>query len=228
MPKLLHLFPLTVFQSSVTPEPDERQQMVQAIMEMSQTRIAQKKPGIMWTGDLNGYGLLHNDPRFARLFARFTQPLQDYLQVLSIDASRLKLHFTRSWGTMSRQGDSTQAHSHMQSHLSLVYYLLKPADSSGISFLNKTPPNQFAPNLFHPAVAGSGLVREPTPFNTQKVNLEPQQDDVLIFPSNVLHEIPQNPSGSTRISIACDIVATVTDSSGLEYLLPDPASWKTA
>ena len=51
---------------------------------------------------------------------------------------------------------------------------------------------------------------------------------MLIFPSNVLHEIPQNPSGSTRISIACDIVATVTDSTGLEYLLPDPATWKTA
>ncbi len=226
MTKLFHLFPLTVFQSSVTPEPAERTAMIQAIVDMGQDRIRQKIPGTSWTGDLNGHELLHNDPRFAGLFARFAKPLHDYLEVFRIDQQKMRLHFTRSWGTLSRRGDSTQAHSHLQSHISLVYYLAKPADSSGISFIDKEAPNQFAPNLFNNTMVAAGVLREVQQFNAQKIYLEPQQDDVLIFPSRVLHEIPPNRSDGLRVSIACDIVATVRDSAGLEYLLPGPESWK--
>lgn len=226
MSRPLHFFPLTVFQSSVTPPEAERQRMVEAILEMSRTRVAQTRPGIAWTGDLNGHELLHNDPRFAALFRAFAKPLADYLDFLQVDRERLALHFTRSWGTVSRRGDSTQAHGHLQSHLSLVYYLQKPPGSSGIAFLDKEAPNQFAPNLFAPAMVQAGLVREVTQFNTQKVYLEPQQDEVLIFPSKVLHEIPTNQAEGVRVSIACDIVATVDDSARLEYLLPRPESWQ--
>ena len=226
MAKLLHLFPLSVFQSSIHLEGDERTRLVDAILEMGQDRLAQKAPGIMWTGDLNGHELLHNDPRFAGLFARFAQPLNEYLEFLRVDQQKVQLHFTRSWGTISRAGDSTQAHSHMQSHISLVYYLSKPADSSGIAFVNKDLPNQFAPHLFGPHMVSRGIVRETQMYNSQKIYLEPQQDDVLIFPSKALHEIPPNRSQAVRVSIACDIVMTVRDSSGLEYMMPDPRSWK--
>jgi uncharacterized protein (TIGR02466 family) len=188
--------------------------------------LAQKTPGTMWTGDLNGHELLHNDPRFAVMFAKFAQPLHEYLEFLRVDQGKVRLHYTRSWATMSRGGDSTQAHSHMQSHISLVYYLEKPADSSGISFVNKDLPNQFAPHLFGPHMVSHGIVRETQAFNSQKIYLEPRQDDVLIFPSKALHEVPPNRSQGLRVSIACDIVMTVRDSAGLEYMMPDPQSWK--
>ncbi len=200
--------------------------MVDAIVEMGRVRMHQKAPGISWTGDLNGYELLHNDPRFAALFASFRQPLEDYLEVFRIDQKRMSLYFTRSWGTLSRRGDSTQAHGHMQSHISLVYYLKKPPDSSGISFIDKEAPNQFAPNLFNNTMAQAGILKEVQQINTQKIYVEPKEDDVLIFPSKVLHEIPRNQSDDLRVSIACDIVATVRDSAGLEYLLPQPGTWR--
>lgn len=226
MAKLFHLFPLSVFQSKIDMEADERARLVEAILEMGQTRIAQKTPGTMWTGDLNGHELLHNDPRFAGMFAKFAQPLHEYLEFLRVDQQKVQLHYTRSWATISRGGDSTQAHSHMQSHVSLVYYLEKPADSSGIAFVNKDLPNQFAPHLFGPHMLSHGIVRETQMFNSQKIYLEPRQDDVLIFPSRALHEVPPNRSQGLRVSIACDIVMTVRDSSGLEYMMPDPRSWK--
>lgn len=226
MAKLLHFFPLTIFQSKVSVEEAERQRMIEAILDMSRARKAQLTPGTAWTGDLNGYELLHNDPRFAKLFASFAKPLHEYLEVFKVDQARMKLYFTRSWGTVFRRNDSTQAHDHKQSHISLVYYLNKPGDSSGIGFIDKEAPNQFAPNLFGPSMVRAGILREMNQLNTQKVYVEPQQDDVLIFPSRALHEIPRSPSEGPRISIACDIVATVLDSSGLEYMLPDPAHWK--
>jgi uncharacterized protein (TIGR02466 family) len=226
MSKLFHLFPLSIFQSSISLGAEERMALIDAILAMGQDRVAQKAPGVMWTGDLNGHELLHNDPRFAGLFACFAAPLHEYLEFLRIDQQKVRLHFTRSWGTISRGGDSTQAHSHLQSHISLVYYLSKPADSSGIAFVNKDSPNQFAPHIFSPPMVSRAIVRETQLFNSQKVYLEPQQDDVLIFPSKALHEIPANRSQGVRVSIACDIVMTVRDSAGLEYMMPDPRSWK--
>jgi len=228
MANLLHLFPLTVFQSSVSVAPAEREEMVQAIVEMSRVRAAQKAPGVAWTGDLNGYGMLHNDPRFAALFASFQRPLYEYLELLRISQERVRLYFTRSWPTLSTRGDSTQAHEHMQSHISLVYYLKKPADSSGITFVEKDAPNQFAPNLFSNTHLKAGVLKEIQELNAQKIFVQPSEDDVLIFPSKALHEIPTNPSNDLRVSIACDIVATVRDSAGLEYLLPDPGTWRPA
>ena len=226
MAKLMHFFPLTIFQSKVAVAEADRRLMTDAILEMSRNRVSQLNPGTAWTGDLNGHELLHNDPRFAKLFASFDQPLQEYLEVFKIDQKRVRLYFTRSWGTVFRRGDSTQAHSHMQSHISLVYYLSKPNGSSGIGFIDKEAPNQFAPNIFGPSMARAGILREMTQLNTQKVYVEPQQDDVLIFPSAALHEIPRSSSDQPRMSIACDIVATVLDSKGLEYMLPDPMHWK--
>lgn len=228
MPNLIHLFPLTVFQSSVSVAPDERQQMVKAIVEMGQNRLHQKTPGVSWTGDLNGYELLHNDPRFSTLFAKFQGPLNDYLELFHIDQNRVRLYFTRSWGTLSGHGDSTQAHRHVQSHISLVYYLKKPVDSSGISFVEKDAPNQFAPNLFNDAMLNAGVLKQYHQTNAQKIYIEPKEDEVLIFPSRALHEIPPNKSNAIRVSIACDIVITVRDSNALEFLLPDPATWRPA
>ncbi|GAB5467150.1 MAG: hypothetical protein Kilf2KO_01800 [Rhodospirillales bacterium] len=226
MSNLIHLFPLTVFRSSVLVAPAEREQMVNAIVEMGRVRAQQRAPGVSWTGDVNGHELLHNDPRFAALFTKFERPLHDYLDVFHIDQDRVRLYFTRSWGTLSSHGDSTQAHEHMQSHLSLVYYLKKPLDSSGISFVEPEAPNQFAPNLFNDALFKAGIFKEHQQINAQRIYLEPSEDDVLIFPSKAQHEIPPNRSQSLRVSIACDIVATVRDSTGLEFLLPEPGVWK--
>jgi len=226
MAKLIHIFPLSVFQSAIAVDPEPRMRMVDAILQMGQTRVAQKLPGTMWTGDLNGHELLHNDARFDELFAKFGQPLHEYLDFLRVDPAKVRLHFTRSWATISRGGDSTQAHSHMQSHLSLVYYLSKPADSSGIAFINKDPPNQFAPHLFGQHMFQHGVMRDSQLVNSQKIYLEPQQDDVLIFPSRALHEVPPNRSTGVRVSLACDIVITVRNSAGLEYMMPDPQHWK--
>lgn len=227
MSRMMHFFPLSIYQAKLPMEEAERGPLVQAIVQMAQDRVKQTAPGISWTGDLNGYELLHNDPRFAGLFARFAGPLNGYLEAFRLDTQKVQLHFTRSWGTLSRRGDSTQAHSHMQSHLSLVYYLSKPPGSCGISFIDKRPPNQFAPNLFDPAMLQAGVLREHNPLNTQKIYVEPEQDDVLIFPSHALHEIPRNPDEGVRVSIACDIVITLRRSSGLEYLMPDPTTWRS-
>lgn len=228
MVKLYHLFPLSVFQSSAELAPQERAQLVDAVIAMTQARPPVKHGGAMWSGDMNGWELLHNDARFAGMFAKFKQPLFDYLEFLRVDQSKVRLHYTRSWATLSHGKESTHAHQHMQSHISLVYYLSKPDESAGIAFINKDVPNQFAPQLFGAHLVAQGIVRDTQLYNSTKIYLEPKQGDVLIFPSKAMHEVPPSPGLSgVRISIACDIVMTVRNSAGLEYMMPDPGSWKS-
>jgi uncharacterized protein (TIGR02466 family) len=225
MSNVINVFPLSIFQDTVTVEPAERARMVDAILDMG-TRKMQQSPGAAWTGDLNGYDFLHNDPRFADLFAKFAAPLGRYLDLFQLERSRIDLYYTRSWGTISRRGESTQAHTHEQSHISLVHYLKKPEGSSGISFVDRDAPNQFAPNLFNERMVRFGVLKEIQQYNALKFYLEPAQDDVLIFPSKASHSVAINRSDEPRISIAVDIVITVRDSEGLEYLLPSLDMWK--
>ena len=225
MPKIINAFPLTVFQDSVTMDPAYRAELCQAILAMESQKI-QQTPGSSWTGDTNGREFLHNDPRFDKLFASFSEPLARYLEMLRIDLDKITLYYTRSWGTVSVRGQAIQPHNHVQAHLSLVYYLQKPADSSGISFTENDVPNQFAPNLFRESMLEAGVLKEIQQLNARTINLNPGQDDLLIFPSKAFHTVTPNSSTTPRISIAVDLLTTVKDPTGLEYVLPEPDTWK--
>ena len=72
----------------------------------------------------------------------------------------------------------------------------------------------------------SEILREIQQLNAVTVNLNPSEGDVLVFPSKTTHAIVPNKGDEPRISIAVDIVITVKDSKGLEYLLPNLDTWK--
>ena len=93
----------------------------------------------------------------------------------------------------------------MLSHISLVYYLKKPANSGGLRFIDADAPNQFAPYLFREEMLAQGVVKQPALFNTKMITLQPKEDDVWIFPSMTEHATEPNLSDEPRISIAVDI-----------------------
>lgn len=224
MPDIVNVFPLSVYRDALGSDPGSREEMVQAILAMGGQTL-RKSQGLSWTGDVNGFEFLHRDERFEALFAKFSSHLNAYLEFLAVDPGKLHLFFTRSWATISYGGERIKSHSHKQSHISLVYYLRKPKDSGGISFLDRDAPNQFAPHLFREEMVKFGILKEIQQFNAHAISLDPGEDDVLIFPSKALHETMPSKTSEPRISIAVDIVATLKDSTGLEYMLPDPVQW---
>ena len=94
--------------------------------------------------------------------------------------------------------------------------------------MNSDAPNQFAPNLFRNEMMQHGILEETGIVNAQAVDLDPEEGDVLIFPSMTQHGTLANLSDEPRISIAVDIVVTVEDSGLLEFLLPDLDKWTLA
>ena len=227
MPDVINLFPLSVYRSALSIDPAAKGRMVDAVLEMSQTQ-PRKFEGRTWTGDINGFGFLHQDRRFSELFGAFPQHLNEYLDLLKIDPDKLRLYYTRSWATVSQGREQITPHRHRQAHLSLVYYLKKPEQSGGICFMDKEPPNQFTPYLFREEMRHHRVVKEPALFNSQVVTMHPKEDDVCIFPAMVEHATEPNLSDQPRLSIAVDIVATVKDSGLLEFMLPDLDRWTLA
>jgi len=227
MADIVNAFPLSIYRNTLALDPQLKAGLIATALEMGRAR-PRRPQGRSWTGDVHGYGFLHQDHRFAELFAAFPEHLRQYLEFLKIDPDKLRLYYTRSWATVSQGRESIAPHRHRLSHISLVYYLKKPASSGGLRFIDADAPNQFAPYLFREEMLAQGVVKQPALFNTKMITLQPKEDDVWIFPSMVEHATEPNLSNEPRISIAVDIVTTVKDSDVLEFMLPDLDRWTLA
>ena len=183
MPDIINLFPLSVYREPQPIDPSLREQLVQAVFEMSAQPVMKQSSGSSWTGDVNGFELLHKDPRFAPLFELMPAHLRRYLDVLGVNPEKVHLYYTRAWATVARGPEKIYPHNHLQSHISLVYYLKKPPDSGGISFMNQEAPNQFAPQIFRDLMLKFGVLKEMHHLNALSVDFFTNESDILIFPS---------------------------------------------
>ncbi len=227
MPDIVNAFPLSIYRSPMALDPQARAGMIDAIFEMG-GRESQKAEGITWTGDVNGHGFLHRDPRFRAAFESFSEHLAAYLESLKVDGGQLRLYYTRAWATISRSREQIRPHRHLQSHISLVYYLLKPERSGGITFIDWDAPNQFAPQLFRPENQRHRLFTDLNIGNAQSLTVGPREGDVLIFPASTHHATEPNLSPEPRLSISVDVLATARNPDALNFLLPDPERWTPA
>ena len=227
----INIFPLTIFCAPVgfpcgTDNPAEHTlQLIQQILAMPDQSEPPTSEIAGWTGDVRGHAFLHNDPAFSRLFEAFENTVELYLQQMGLDASQLNLYFTRSWAVVAGAGERVNWHAHLQSHLSLVYYLQKPATGGRIAFLHPSPPNEFVPGLFETKMAS--LFSGPrNPTNSNNMIVDVNEGDVVIFPSRTEHTTEPHKSTEPRISISSDIVVTLKDSTKQEFLLPNLEHWK--
>ena len=229
--KSINIFPLTIFCAPIgfpcqENDPDKsRLQLIQQILAMRDQSEPPTSEIAAWTGDVRGHEFLHNNPAFSPLFEAFENSVELYLQQMGLDASQLNLYFTRSWAVVAGAGERVNRHAHLQSHLSLVYYLQKPATGGRIAFLHPSPPNEFVPGLFETKMASlfTGLRNE---TNSNNMIVDVTEGDVVIFPSRTEHTTESHQSTEPRISISSDIVITLKDSTKQEFLLPNLEHWK--
>ena len=226
MPNIINMFPLSVYREAMPIDPAYQAQLVQAVLEMAAGSDRRTSAKWAWTGDVSGYEFLHNDELFAPLFAQFAPHLRAYLEMLSVRPEKLNLYYTRSWATVSRGQEAIKSHRHVQSHISVVYYIKKPPESGAIRFNNHDRANEFAPQLFEEPMFKAGVVNTVLETNTNAVFVDAREGDILIFPSKTSHATTESKAAEPRISIAIDILTTLKDSARLEHLLPNPKQWK--
>jgi uncharacterized protein (TIGR02466 family) len=103
------------------------------------------------------------------------------------------------WVNVMRHGARQAIHNHANSLISGIVYLTDSHPSASTKFTRALGGNMFVLNHRH---AGSQV----GPFNAdQWISPVPDQGDILLFPSGLLHEVPQN-LGQVRASLAFNAI----------------------
>ena len=145
------------------------------------------------------------------------------MKALDLREEKIDLYYQRSWPIIQKKGQSVAKHRHYQSHISLSYYLKMPPNSGGISFGMDSCPNEIAPQLFHPQMGE--FRREDTPLNSNRVTLNLEEGQIVIFPSKTLHDTVPSRDSEDRISISADIVMVLKEVANIEMLMPPLGKW---
>lgn len=220
---IVNLFPLSIYINDV-PEHASLKEIfipkVKALPAYEQTtRYA-------WTGDVKGHGFIHMDEDFKPWMDAMVPHIHRYLELLRLRTEYLDIYFQRSWPAVAKRFQEIGTHNHENAHISLVYYLNKPERAGGLRMLMPNSPNEIVPNLFGPAVSVQPFFIEHTPFNSNHVDLDPDEGQVVIFPSKTLHQTIPSEAEEERISLVADIAVMLNDESECEKFMPAFSLWK--
>ncbi len=222
---IFNLFPLTVLQSKIYVEDEERKILINEINKMKHQDDKEKTSSYAWTGDTNGHEFLFSNNLFKNLSNKISSVIIEYLKTLEINTEYLDIYYQRSWATYTEDEQSINFHTHSQSNISFAYYLLKPNNSGGIIFKSNELQNEIAKNIFTNSKLEKSLINKPNPYNSDRSMFDLEQDSIIIFPSKTPHATVPNRSGLPRISISGDISIMLKDSKGFEHLMPNFSNW---
>ena len=219
----IDLFALSVYRRKLELDDEMRKQLCDQVLSTERHRPDDESA---WLGDTGGHEFLFRDPNFAPLFEKIASGIRDYTAALGLNNDCLAFYFQRSWATVSREGQRIFEHAHQQSHLSFAYYLQKPVDGGGIWFSIAEHPNEFAPAMFTQSKQEMEIIKRADDRTLNQIYVEPEEGELLVFPSKTLHSTAPNMVATPRISISADIVVTLKESRGHETLMPAIENWQ--
>jgi hypothetical protein len=140
------------------------------------------------TTSLEYYALDKPDMKFIKKFCE--ECLDEYMKQIVNPANNVKYKITQSWLNFSKTGESHHMHSHTNSIISGVFYFQADKSIDSIEFVN-TEYKQF-----------QIIPKEVNDYNTLQYNFPVGIYDLILFPSNVHHLVPENTGKDVRISLA--------------------------
>ena len=117
------------------------------------------------------------------------QGVQEYFSKIIGATDEVKPYITQSWLNWTNTGEAHHQHSHGNSIVSGVFYISTEQDDS-IDFLR----NDIFPYVLMP--------KEWTLTNSLKCKVYAEEKVLLLFPSNLMHEVVVREGNKTRISLA--------------------------
>ena len=220
---IVNLFPLSVYIDDVSDHAALKERLLPRVEALHSYRPESR---YAWTGDVKGHGFIHQDPDFDPWIEAMVPHLRRYLELLRLRTELLDVYFQRSWPTVSTRSQEIAAHNHENAHISLVYYLSKPEHSGGLRLLVPHAPNEIVPNLFSAALAVQPFFHERTPFNSNHVDLDLSEGQVLIFPSKTLHQTIRSEAEGERVSLVADIAVVLREDAECEKFMPAFSHWR--
>lgn len=225
-------FPLAIYRTKLEEGDQYKDAFLKRIWALRETRPQKRTDNSSsWTGDVHGIDMVHADSTFDWLTQQVGHYAFQYLEELGYDLSLCDLYFQRSWPVIGDKKQAVAPHTHPTAHLSAVYYVSIPTEGNPgkICFFNDANPNELFKGVGSQMT--NGYKRENL-FNTPRVNYQPEDGWLILFPSSLNHAVEANDSTDYRVSISYDLILTATEPSSNtkapEFLMPSPTRWRKA
>lgn len=121
--------------------------------------------------------------------------IRKYFKAVYSPAGNVDVHITQSWVNFTKPGEFHHVHSHNNSFLSGVFYIRSDAETDKIVF-HKQENSGLSIDL--PATEWNS-------YNSKTWWYPVGTGDIILFPSNLVHEVPKTTSDSDRISLAFNV-----------------------
>ena len=148
------------------------------------------------TGEVEGFVDLHCETSLRFIYEAVSKCIKDKLQFFNINADSFDINIIKSWMNIVRERH-TPLHAHYDAHWSFSYYINIPDNL-------QSKPIQFE-QVKHPNDPYSGLITYNSEswndFNCMTYQFVPQEGDIYIFPSNLLHSTVGYGNGEEDIAI---------------------------
>ena len=187
------------------------------------------------TGDV----IFHKIPEYENIFKYINDGIKDYIKSLNADPDIFDINFVKSWLNVLKDTNGP-IHNHMDAHLSFSYYINVPDELVfSIFFRNRELGDNW--NDVNNAILRVNVM-EANEFNSEIYNIIPEEGDLLVFPSKLMHGVmklddeikhKEDPFyeiedlKTMRVCIAGDILLTYKDLQPLPLGLQPIKNWKT-
>jgi len=137
---------------------------------------------------------LLNEIEFEKLKDLIDFEVQQYARNIFQSTDSIEFFLTTSWAMKHDKGNWSDSHNHANSVISGIFYIQVDKNSGDLIFNKKTN------NLTE------GLLEIPSKiynqFNSHKFTIKPENNQLIIFPSNLPHEVEKSQSNNARYCIA--------------------------
>jgi len=131
---------------------------------------------------------------FSNLISNIEISALEFAKQLQIDTN---LKVQSFWININKFKDYNQYHTHPKSIFSGVYYIKVPKNSGCIEFKN--------PNCLSIENNWDNIAKEPNPVNSYSYKINPVENQLLLFPSWLEHQVLPNLNHKKRISLSFNI-----------------------
>ena len=146
----------------------------------------------------HGNGWMTNEyfleyPEMKSVKDSITNKVKSYLYDTCGISDKIIPELVTSWVNLHRKGDRAQIHNHTNSIISGVWYISSPKNSGKLLVYNEKM--LFGKFLEFP-------VEKFNEFNSSFRGFTPQKGDLILFPSDLKHDVTPNKSDEERFSLA--------------------------
>ena len=201
----IELFPTLVWQTNLgdTLTDEGRQALLDSIEDHRDNPLGNRT-------SKDSYVLEH--PDLKEFKDELTLHARNYFDYTQHPPKETQLYITQSWTNLTRKNEQHNTHSHANSLISAVFYL--QASDDEIHFYNS-----ISGGLVQLLPASESFDR----YNAFSWKVTVQANDLLIFPSRLMHSVPKKENTGDRISLAYNTFfrGTIGSNEGLTELKLD-------